>query len=63
MFLTFKLSFDVQNMAFFGMVTFLDTFSPNWVNFIPNLLVTLYPCLSLGYLALKEIRLKYKFYL
>ncbi len=42
LFWTFKLSFDEDILAFFGLFTVLATFSKIWVNFFPNLLVTLH---------------------
>jgi hypothetical protein len=41
MFGTLKLSLNENIAAFFGWVTVLASFSKIWVNFFPNLLVTL----------------------
>jgi hypothetical protein len=41
MFLTFKLSFDEDILAFFGLATVLAPLSKIWANYFPNHLVTL----------------------
>jgi len=41
MFWRFKLSFDEDILAFSSLANVLATFSKIWVNFFPNLLVTL----------------------